>query len=315
MNQFETPILFLVFNRFDTAQRVFDEIRKQKPKYLYVAADGPRGSKIGEAEKCQKVRSLVDLIDWDCELKTLFRDENLGCAKAISSAITWFFQQVEQGIILEDDCVPHPDFFPYCEEMLNHYRDNETIKIISGDNFQDGQQRGSASYYFSAYPNIWGWASWRRTWEGYDLYLDQHTLSELKDALYFYFPSWNERQMWIDKFLTMKRQGVNTWDYQFQFHVWKNRGICINPNSNLISNIGFGNDATHNFNKDSVGIGIKTESILPIHHNNLIEVDKDADAYYYNKFARKNIVQLLWRWIRRQLFLKPKFSIGNESGM
>ncbi len=306
MNQFETPILFLVFNRFNTAQRVFDEIRKQKPKYLYVAADGPRRSKIGEAEKCQKVRSLVDLIDWDCELKTLFRDENLGCGKAISSAITWFFQQVEQGIILEDDCVPHPDFFHYCEEMLNHYRDNETIKIISGDNFQDGQQRGSASYYFSAYPNIWGWATWRRTWEGYDLYLDQDTLLELKDALDFYFPSWNERQMWIDKFLTMKRQGVNTWDYQLLFKIWRDRGLCINPNVNLISNIGAGEDATHTNDSSSSMLNLIASSILPLKHATFIERDLAADKYYYENNLHKNIIRLLWRWIRRQ-FLKAKF--------
>ncbi len=315
MNQFETPILFLVFNRFDTAQRVFDEIRMQKPKHLYVAADGPRESKIGEAEKCQKVRSLVDQIDWDCELKTLFRDENLGCAKGPATAITWFFQHVEQGIILEDDCVPHPDFFVFCDELLNYYKDNNRVMMISGDNFQDGIKRGDYSYYFSAHSNSWGWATWRRAWLNYDFYLDRYSLLDFKGAINHYFDNWCERQVWIDKFLCMKKRDYLAWDYQFQFHVWKNRGICINPNFNLISNIGFGNDATHNFNKDSVGIGIETEPILPIHHNNLIAIDKDADAYYYNKFARKNIVQLLWRWIRRQLFLKPKFSIGNESGL
>jgi len=308
MNQFKTPILFLVFNRFDTAKQVFDEIKRQKPKYLYVAADGPRRDRIGEAEKCQKVRSLVDQIDWDCELKTLFRDENLGCAKAISSAITWFFQQVDQGIILEDDCVPHPDFFPYCEDMLNHYRDNETIKIISGDNFQDGQQRGNASYYFSAYPNIWGWASWRRTWEGYNLYLENYSLFELKDALSFYFTSWNERQVWIDKFLTMKKQGVNTWDYQLVFKIWREKGLCINPNVNLISNVGAGEDATHTNDSSFSILNQSVSSILPVKHALYVERDLAADMYFYKQNNHKTLIQLIWRWVKRNLFLKPAFT-------
>ena len=149
---FNTPILFLIFNRPDTTQIVFEEIKKQKPKYLFVAADGVRSHIIEDMEKCKDTRNLVlKGIDWDCEVKTLFRDENLGCGVAVSEAITWFFENVEQGIILEDDCLPHPSFFGYCETLLEKYNDNENVYVISGDNFQNGKQTGNASYFFSNY--------------------------------------------------------------------------------------------------------------------------------------------------------------------
>jgi len=308
INQFETPILLIVFNRIDTTQRVFNEIRKQQPKFLYIAADGPRPNKVGEAEKSQQVRDIVKQIDWECELKTLFSETNLGCAKGPAKAITWFFENVEQGIILEDDCVPHPDFFTYCEDLLSRYCNNEQIMLISGDNFQNGQKRGDFSYYFSAYSNSWGWASWRRAWANYDFYLDNYSLPDFKKAIKPYFSIWNERQVWIDKFLCMKKRGYMAWDYQFSFHVWKNQGLCILPNVNLISNIGFGSDATHKFDSDSLGINLNTQSILPLKHPVNQEINIDADHYYYQKYLHKSLIQIIWRWVRRNLFLKPKFS-------
>ena len=138
----KSPVLFLVFNRPDTTRRVLEAIRQAQPSQLFIAADGPREGKSGEAEKCADVRRIVNEgIDWDCEVKTLFRDKNLGCKVAVSRAIDWFFEHVEEGIILEDDCLPHPTFFRFCEELLNKYRDDERIGQISGDNFQFGKKR------------------------------------------------------------------------------------------------------------------------------------------------------------------------------
>lgn len=305
---FETPILLIIFKRPETTQKVFDSIRRVKPGRLFVAANAPRNNSGVENDKCLETRNILNQIDWECDLKTLFHEQHLECGISISSAIDWFFANVEQGIILEDDCVPHPDFFPYCEEMLNHYSDNETIKIISGDNFQNGQQRGSASYYFSAYPNIWGWASWRRTWVGYDLYLNNYSLAEFKNAVNFYFSTWNERQMWIDKFLTMKKQGVNTWDYQLAFKIWRDRGLCINPNVNLISNIGAGEDATHTNDSSSSILNKSVSSILPVKHALCVERDLAADMYFYKQNNHKTLIQLIWRWIKRNFFLKPAFT-------
>lgn len=308
VNQFNTPILFIVFNRKDITLRAFNEIRKQQPKYLYVAADGPRPHIPDEKEKCEAVRDIFKSIDWDCELKVKFNENNLGCGKAPKSAISWFFDNVEQGIILEDDCIAHQDFFPYCEEMLNYYKDQEEIMVISGDNFQDGLQRGTASYYFSAYPITWGWASWHRAWKNYDFYLDDYSLTEFKNSIKFYNFRWNQRQMWIDKFLSMKKRGYDAWDYQFSFHIWKNRGLCIIPNKNLVSNIGFGDTATHTTNDTFSALNIKTAPILPIiHTEKIVQPNLNADNYYYFKYLHKPILQLIWRTIKRIFFLKPKF--------
>lgn len=309
MVQFETPILLIIFNRKDTTQIVFDELKKIKPKYLYVAADGPRKNISDDFEKCMKTRDIINQIEWNCEVKTLFHDDNLGCAKGPATAIDWFFSNVEEGIILEDDCVPHPDFFLYCQNLLEKYRENNKVMVISGDNFQNGAKRGNASYYFSAYSNTWGWASWKRAWKCFDLFLNKYSLDDFKKSLMYYFTSWNERQMWIDKFLILKKQGMDAWDYQFMFAIWKERGLCINPNENLISNVGFGKDATHTKNNKFNGLNLASSSVLPICHPEKIERNLEADSYYYKMYLHKSKIRLLWRFIRRQLFVVKKISI------
>ena len=159
-----TPaVLFIIFNRPETTQRVFDAIRLAKPTRLYIAADGPRENKTGEKELCEQARKIAQNVDWDCEVKTLFQKENLGCGKAVSHAISWFFENEDMGIILEDDCLPHQSFFKYCEELLEKYKNNDRIGIISGNNFQKKRKIGSFSYYFSDIVNIWGWATWARS--------------------------------------------------------------------------------------------------------------------------------------------------------
>ena len=184
MNNLKTPILFLIFNRLDTTRRVFEEIRKQKPRQLFVASDGPRVNKDGEREIVEKTRKLVlDNIDWECEVKTLFRGENLGCKIAVSSAIDWFFENIEEGIILEDDCLPAQSFFGYCEELLEKFREDGRISVISGDNFQFGWRNTSDSYYFSKNCHIWGWATWRRAWERYDVEMKTYPNFKKKEKI------------------------------------------------------------------------------------------------------------------------------------
>lgn len=305
--QFDIPILFVIFNRFDTAKQVFERIKEVQPSKLYIAADGPRENKVGESEKCQQVRDLVKLIDWNCEVKTLFRDKNLGCAKAVSGAISWLFENEEMGIILEDDCLPHLDFFPYCKELLEKYKDDTRIGIISGNNFQNGQQRGNGSYYFSAYTHIWGWATWKRTWQNYDLFLKDYSCKEFMQNIKPYFLSWNERQVWKDRFLIMKKQGNNTWDYQLCFHIWRKHGLNIMPNVNLISNIGFGADSTHTSNTNNPYANMKVHHILPLIHNQEIVQNKLADEYSRKQDNYKSIVKLIWRYFRRTFLVKPTF--------
>ena len=247
MTSFSTPILFLVFNRPDTTRQVFDAIRQAKPEQLFVAADGPRANRLEEAGQCEAVRAIVEQVDWTCEVKTLFRSENLGCGKAVSSAITWFFEHVEEGIILEDDCLPHPSFFHYCKELLDYYRNNDKVMFIGGCQFLDAQTSIEDSYYFSAMCHVWGWATWKTTWMKYkfnvkDIYGSRQDLTK---TLRYYFPDSAIRRYWLWTFLLMKKNPIDTWDYQLVFSIWENKGLSIVPTKNLVSNIGYGNDATH----------------------------------------------------------------------
>ena len=289
MSEFKltTSVLFLVFNRPETTIQVFETIRQAKPPRLYVAADGAREDKEGELEKVKQVREIVNQVDWDCEVKTLFRDKNLGCKIAISSAIDWFFEHEEMGIILEDDCLPHPTFFRFCEELLEKYRDDERIAIISGNNFQFGRKRTNYSYYFSRYPHIWGWASWRRAWKNYDV--DMKIWSEIRNGnwLQDLFKDKKSVQYWANIFEKTYQGKINSWDYMWTFSCWIQNALTVIPNVNLISNIGFGLDASHTKATTKLS-NISTSPIeFPLKHPNFIIRDTLADD-----FTQQNIYEL-----------------------
>lgn len=285
---FSTPILFLIFNRPDTTEKVFNEIRKQKPKYLFVAADGPRVDKPDDAEKCRKSRELVmNGIDWDCKFKTLFREKNLGCGLAVSSAITWFFEQVEEGIILEDDTLPDLSFFQFCKNLLEKYRHEDRIKMISGNNFQRGKWRGDGSYYFSKITHSWGWATWKRAWREYDFDLSSIDDRIFEDILKKNIEFAPFHDYWRNVYYQLRNGSYDTWDYQFLFSMWLYNGICIVPNKNLVTNIGFGNNATHTINTEDQAASLPLEQLDKIQHPVSIEIDKRAEKYLYNKFIGK----------------------------
>ena len=240
MNQkylFDTPILFLVFNRPNTTQMVFERIREVKPKYLFIGADGPRAEMKGEKELCEEVRRIVLDIDWECEVETLFRDTNLGCGQAVSQAISWFFEQVDQGIILEDDCLPEPTFFPFCEKLLAKYKTEERVMHIAGSNFQLGRKRGTASYYYSRYTHVWGWATWERAWNKYDFDIVNYNNN---------YMAMSERSKFlrVDLLDKVRNGEIDTWDVQWSFCVNKENGVSIIPQIGLVKNIGFGS-GTH----------------------------------------------------------------------
>ena len=286
---FETPILFIVFNRPDTTQQVFNVIKRIKPKYLFVVADGPRPDVTADIEKCKRTRLIVEQVDWHCEIKTLFLDQNKGCGRGPAEAITWFFEYVDEGIILEDDCVPHIEFFSFCEETLSKYRSNTSIVSIAGSNFQKGIKRGDGSYYFSVHNRIWGWATWKRTWENYDYYLKNIEENEMLDIINSFFRSKNERSYWLNVFKYSKGNQTDNsaWDFQFMFLLWKLRGLTVTPNVNLVSNIGYGENATHtSWGKDNPNLNIPTQNIYPINHPKSLVRNRKADEYYFSKFIR-----------------------------
>lgn len=291
MNQFSTPILFVVFNRLDTTQRVFDEIKKQKPKYLYIAADGSRENKAGEAEKCQQVRDIVKQIDWNCELKTLFHPENLGCKLAVSSAITWFFDNVERGIILEDDCLPSQSFFKFCEELLFRYENDLRIWNIGGHS-PSYLKGDSFSYNFSRYTHIWGWATWASRWKNYDISLTEYKKNKNLLHEYEYFHRGYENKSRI-KILEKLLQGkIGTWDYQWNYTVRINNGLSIRPKVSLIENIGFGLDATHTRRKIFSGSRKNSDIEFPLKHPDTIMIYK-KDDYKHGKIRNSKILTLL----------------------
>lgn len=294
--QFQTPILFLIYNRPDTTKMVFEKIREIKPSKLFIAADGPRHHKVGEKEKCDAVRQLVlDGVDWACEVKTLFRNENLGCGKAVSSAITWFFDNAEEGIILEDDTLPDKSFFTFCETLLEKYRHVDAVKMISGNNFQRGRQRSDGSYYFSAYSHIWGWATWKRTWEVYNFDLDNFTDDEFDSCLDYYFKTKKIKTHWRSVFERVRKNEIDTWDYQLLFSIWKKRGNSILPNQNLVTNIGFGEQATHTTDVKSFSANLPVNHITEIIHPSVIEINKKADLFYDDNYIFSRRPPLIMR--------------------
>ena len=278
----QTAVLFLVFSRPDTTAQVFEAIRKAKPPRLYVAADGPRANREGEAERVARVREIATAVNWPCEVKTLFREENLGCKYAVSGGITWFFEHEEQGIILEDDCLPDQGFFGFCETLLARYASDERVWVITGDNFQNGQMRGEGTYYFSRYNHVWGWASWRRAWQKADM--DIKFWPEWKKSMAWQaaMPDKVERKYWSKIFDSMYRAEIDTWDYPWTASVWFHGGLTATPNVNLVSNIGFGSDSTHTASADSPLAGMPTGQLGELTHPDQIVQDIVADRYVFD---------------------------------
>jgi len=282
LDKFKTPILFLIFNRPDITQKVFDEIKKLKPTTLYVAADGPRIAVAGEDQDCLAAREIIKQVDWDCKVFTLFREVNLGCRIAVSSAIDWFFKEVEEGIILEDDCLPDQTFFWFCQELLAYYRTDNRIMHISGSNYQFGKKIGDASYYFSRLAHIWGWATWRRAWQFYDVNMNSYPQFVAEEKIKKIFNDSEVQKNWVNN-LTKIYKGANTWDYQWAYANLIYNSYCIIPNENLISNIGFGKKSTHTFNKDDVLANLPLGSINQIKHPQKLEYATEADHFTNTK--------------------------------
>jgi hypothetical protein len=298
-----TPVAFLIFNRPDLTEIVFEAIRKAKPKKLLVVADGARFPE--EAEKCEQARAVLKKVDWDCEVLTNFSDQNLGCKQRVSSGLDWVFSEVEEVIILEDDCLPAPSFFSFCQTLLERYRHDERIFMISGDNFQAGQSRTAYSYYFSKYSHIWGWASWRRAWQYYDV--DMKTWPEYKklNLIRSVCEDSYEQKHWIDIFDTVFNGIVDTWDYQWLYTCWSQNGLSILPDLNLISNIGCGIGATH-ISGESPWARLPVSNIEQIKHPIFIVKNNKADNYtfdfHYGAKKIKNENKLTFKHSKIRLF-------------
>lgn len=299
------PVLFIIFNKQEETKQVFGMIRRQQPAQLFIAADGPRPTKIDEAEKCQYIRQWVlDHIDWPCEAKTLFRQENLGCGKAVASAISWFFEHVKEGIILEDDCLPNTSFFRFCEELLVKHRFDEKISAISGNNFQLIQpMQLETDYYYSLFPSSWGWATWRRNWQGYEFNINSWSMINQKALLDSLFVEISYKKWWQNQFdYFHNQQPSDTFDYQFHYLSMKRKQLAIIPKVNLVSNIGHGENGTHFGDPNHVLANLPTQELrFPLIHPTHIKRNYEADIYVQNLLFGQTEVVSPYRKMKRYI--------------
>lgn len=305
---FDVPVGLVIFNRPEHTARVLAEIARVRPRKLMVAADGPRPTHPNDAVLCQAARAVVEqTVDWDCDLRTLYSDVNLGLAVRVATACDWFFSQEEEVIVLEDDCVPNPSFFPFCAELLERYRNDPRVMVISGDNCQFGRNRTPYSYFFSRYPHIWGWASWRRTWNLYDPKISQWPELRRTDWLARMLNDSRAERYWR-RILDGTYMGrMNTWDYQLLFAIWMAGGLCVIPENNLVSNIGFGAGATHTTESGSPLANMPVHPVeLPLRHPPEVLRHVAADEYDdRTQFTNPTLLKRVRQKLRRVFAWRP----------
>jgi hypothetical protein len=316
-NQLDTPVLFLIFNRPNPTHKVFQEIKKIRPAKLYVSADGPRENYPDDRYNCEQARKIIEKIDWNCKVSTLFRDDNLGCGASISQALDWFFDNENEGIILEDDCVPNQSFFMFCKNLLEKYKNDSRIMHINGNNFNAPLEKmltnfERSSYYFCSFPQVWGWATWKRAWEKFDFKIPDWPQVKKEELLVERFPSYMryyEKSKHFDNVFSGK---VDTWDFQWQYAVLSNNGLVISPQSNLISNIGYGRDSTHIKEFDAHRNNLSTCEIeFPLKRPLCMLPNKLLDLHYASQMGMrikfKNLPIAMKNWFKYYLKFRKKF--------
>ena len=299
-----TPVLFIVFKRPDTTRRVFEAVRQARPNRLFVAADGPRPGCTKEADLCTEVRAIATAVDWDCDLKTLFRETNHGAGKGVSTAIDWFFKAVGEGIILEDDCLPHPSFFRFCQELLARYSDDTRVMHINGNNFASKQFIDTPySYHFCSYPQAWGWATWKRAWQLFDPRLSNWPA--IRAGRWLKAKCWSVReyrlqQVKFERMHTLSPRDI--WDYAWHLSVFSQHGLAIVPKANLVSNIGFSEEATHTRRFLPEMAELKTACMqFPLVEPPFVVPDYLIDTTYRSMMIRGSVLVALAKNARRYL--------------
>lgn len=281
------PVLLITFNRPTHTSRVLSAIREQCPKDLFVFQDGARDDHPEDSTCCAAVRDVIAKgVDWPCKLQTFYSDKNLGCGPGPAAAISWFFEHVKQGIILEDDAVPHPDFFTYAEELLERYKEDDRIMAI-GSMKLGGKRYGDGSYYFSKMNHtLCAWATWKRAWIHFDYSLKDFSTADLNHCLKAYGTCLREREYWSDRLAEIHKNGLNdsSWDQQFWMSIWRRNGRGILPNVNLCTNIGFDQLATHTRDANSPAANIESQDILPLIHPSSDNIQRKADLDFQRHY-------------------------------
>lgn len=284
----ETPVALIIFNRPETTTRVLAAIAEVKPKCLFVIADGPRPNNAEDIDRCAAARSVIDGVDWPCEVVSEYAESNLGCKTRVSSGLDWLFEQTEEAIVLEDDCLPHPSFFEFCSELLKRYREDSRVMHIGGSNFQLGDRQRQQSYYFSRHPHIWGWATWQRAWRHYDV--------TMADWPAFRDGGWLDDALadraavayWQANFQSIY-DSATTWDVQWLFACLAQNALSVTPSFNLVANIGAGPMATHSKKSNWTLTRPVQPMPFPLSHPQFLIADRRAD-----KFTQKTIFRSSW---------------------
>ncbi len=286
MNRFAltTPVVLLVFNRPAPTERVFSAIREARPARLLVVADGPRSDRAEDFTRCGEVRNIVEQIDWPCAVERVYAEENMGCKRRVASGLDWVFSRVEEAIILEDDCLPDPTFFRFCQEMLDRYRDDERVMSVCGSNPLGRWKADLQRYHFSLYGGVWGWATWRRAWRFYDVDMTLWLNPESRLHICELLGGGNLYRMRALEFDRVAAGHVDTWDYQWSFAQLNRSGLTLVSATNLVSNIGFNADATHTVNPNNAFAALPTLPCqFPLEINHLVAADPDYDAELLTK--------------------------------
>ena len=300
--KYSTPVLLMTFNRPEKTKNVLLQIREAKPAKLYISSDGPRVDVPSDAALVRRVRELIQLIDWDCDVKTLFRDSNRGGPLACSEAISWFFSQESEGIILEDDTLPNPSFFEFCSQLLHRYRNDPSIWVISGNSFTSGRAWGDGSYYLTKYPLLWGWATWRRAWSRFDLELEFCPTMRVSRNWKLLHQNYAERLYWSRIFNHAYRKESVHWDYSWMATIWFYGGLSITPNFNLVSNIGFGEGASNCLDADSELSNCPSYEFSSLDHPRALRLINAADRA---TFEERFLGFSLYNW--RSFFYLSKY--------
>ena len=298
MESYQCPVavLLLVFNRPQHGAAALLRIRLVQPARLYIHADGARSGRPGEAEAVVQTRRIVDLIDWPCEVITLFREENKGLREGVGDALNWFFREEPCGIVIEDDCLPDPSFFRFCAELLERYAHDETVMHIGGSNLIERFTKdGGSDYFWSEFSLVWGWASWRRAWANMDIRLTGLDAFKTSDKMQDFISSIPARAYMLDKFEVTRARKNNSWAYAWFYSILNHGGICIVPSVNLIQNVGIGDTNATNTTGFNAQSAIAAGAVqFPLRHPEHQKVDpmKEKQLFFHTQKSRFR----LWLW-------------------
>lgn len=287
---FQVPVLLVIYNRVDETHTLFQAVKQVQPAKLYVAADGANPKVKLDYVNCLRARSVI-MPEWDVDLHTHFKEEHIGKSKMIHQAISWFFEHEEEGIVLFDDTIPNVDFFHYCAYMLEKYRNTPQVMHI-GANFLHKKIKGdNHSYFFSAYAYSWGFATWKRTWKYFDLKMTELEDTNVEEIVTKYSTRMKEKAYWMRVYNSLKKYRLDYWEYQYNFHIWAHDGLCVNPDVNLVKNIGL-----KNRKKRIRHLMKETANILPLREPTEIVRNIEADKYIFKKVYRKAFYRIFFDW-------------------